>query len=84
MLSGSMQDPLWKFILNKLFDVLGADNEDSLKFYEEWVDGRRMYVSPNGDSLDADKTDADFAAFVKNGITRMGKVIKDAKITAQP
>jgi hypothetical protein len=23
--------------LNKLFDVLGADNEDSLKFYEEWA-----------------------------------------------
>lgn len=33
--------------LNKLFDVLGADNEDSLKFYEEWAVRVGQYGASN-------------------------------------
>ena len=34
---GFIQEKGTKNVLNKLFDVLGADNEDSIEFYEEWA-----------------------------------------------
>ena len=34
---GMIQEKGTKNVLNKLFDVLGSDNEDSIEFYEEWA-----------------------------------------------
>jgi hypothetical protein len=60
-LNNIIQDPVSEFkffqgmvrekgtqnVLNKLFDVLSADNEESLKFYEEWALRVGQYGSSN-------------------------------------